>query len=160
MNTNLTCQDIEKLSAEIDGLRDENISLRAEIDKLKDKMDSSKFNLCYIADCNKVSFYTGFTSIESLDASYKFLGPAVNNLTYWNGSKSKISSGTDGYCAEEPLIEAPLHNNHRFSSGTFKSRGFLPQREAPGISSFFRKLLARFTHLPHSCINVLRSDSI
>ena len=34
-----------------------------------------------------------------------------------------------------PFVDAPLYNNHCFSSGILRVSGFLPPREAPGTSS-------------------------
>ena len=36
------------------------------------------------SDDNKIAFYTGFDDYKTLIACFKFLGPAVNSLTYWD----------------------------------------------------------------------------
>jgi len=41
-----------------------------------------------------------------------------------------------------PLVEAALHSSHLFSSGTLRSLGSLPCKEAPGTSAS-RKLIKR-----------------
>ena len=35
----------------------------------------------------RYSFYTGFASHKLFKACYDFLGPAVDNLTYWDSGK-------------------------------------------------------------------------
>lgn len=45
---------------------------------------------------NKVTYYTGYPSLQSLNACYRFLGPAVDNLIYWNGGKSEIKGEFKG----------------------------------------------------------------
>ena len=81
-NCDLTVCDMLMLEAKI-------VHLNFEIEILKSKIASSKFCLNNLAARNKVAYYTGFPSIKSLNACYEYLGPAVNNLTYWNGGKSK-----------------------------------------------------------------------
>lgn len=89
MNTVLTGIDIQSLKAEV-------VHLKHEVDCLKSKVTSSKFCLSNVASRNMVSYYTGFPSIETLNACYEYLGPAVDNLTYWNGGKSKSEDDTKG----------------------------------------------------------------
>ena len=36
-----------------------------------------------------VKFYTGFTSYAVLLAFFQFLGPAINNLTYWHTERKE-----------------------------------------------------------------------
>ena len=48
---------------------------------------SLKFCLHNKAVCNNLSYYIVFTSVETWNACYEYLGPAVRNLTYWNGGK-------------------------------------------------------------------------
>ena len=66
-------------------------SLEAENRTLKLKLVSKKPRYFCLEDIahndSLVRFYTGFDSYETLLAFYDFLGPSVNNLTYW-GSKS------------------------------------------------------------------------
>ena len=80
--TTMTGVNIKLLHTEIRLLRD-------ELKELKLKVDNSKFCLSNIVAQNKVPHYIGFPSAECLNACYEFQGPAVNNLTYWNGSKFK-----------------------------------------------------------------------
>ena len=49
------------------------------------------FRLEHIADDDSlIHFYTGFQSYELLLAFFEFLGPAVDNLTYWGSKKSEM----------------------------------------------------------------------
>lgn len=98
INTDVTVGDMKLLE-------DENVQLRKEIDRLKSKIESQKFSLHNIAARNEVAFYTGFPSLESLNACFEYLGPAVNNLTYWNGGKSRE---TDGKSKGRPRSLLPL----------------------------------------------------
>ena len=50
-------------------------SLKKEVHKLMENIASGD---------GKISFYTGFPNLTTLEACYKFLGPAVNELIYWN----------------------------------------------------------------------------
>ena len=99
MNTDLTGCDILMLKAK-------NVYLNSEIDILKSKIASSKFCLNNLVARNKVAYYTGFPSIESLNVCYEYLGPAVNNLTYWNGGKSESESDNKG--KGRPTVLPPL----------------------------------------------------
>ena len=76
--------DISKLT--------ENVSM------FKQEVLSAKFCLDnYIASSNKkVSFYTGFPSIAPLNACFNYLGPSVNELTYWNPSVSSSDTKSKG----------------------------------------------------------------
>ena len=69
-------------------MEEEISKLKQEVFNLKQEYTLSKFTLSNFTD--KISFYTGFPSYESLMACYKFLGPTVNNLKYWN---SKVEEG-------------------------------------------------------------------
>ena len=86
-------------------LEDKIVDLNNEIDILESKIASSKFCL-NIAAHNKIAYYTGFPSIESLNTYYEYLGLAVYNITYWNGGESKSegdSKGKHGSRALPPL---------------------------------------------------------
>lgn len=83
--TELTVHDITLMERQIS-------EMKQEINDLKTENALLKFTLSNIADNDKkVSFYTGFPSYKALMAFYKFLGPAVYNLTYWN---SKVEEST------------------------------------------------------------------
>lgn len=73
--TDLTAKHIEGMEAEISKLKQEICDLRQET-------ALSKFTLSNVG--HKISFYTGFPDLASLMACYKFLGPSVHNLKYWN----------------------------------------------------------------------------
>ena len=79
-NTDLTGTDMEQLMLD-------NSKLTEEVSILKQEVLAAKFCLDNIANSNKkVSFYTGFPSIASLNACFNYSGPSVNELTYWNPS--------------------------------------------------------------------------
>ena len=81
VNTDITGSDKQ--------LKDEIVKLNNEMKFLKLKVASLKLCLHNKAVCNNVSYYTGFTSVETLNACCEYLGPAVRNVSYWNGGKSK-----------------------------------------------------------------------
>jgi len=59
--------------------------MKQKITGLERESDSLKFTLHNIAHTDKkVAFYTGFPSHAVLMVCFKFLGPAVNELIYWN----------------------------------------------------------------------------
>ena len=63
--------------------------LELENSQLKCKSKVNYFRIEDIQDNDKlITFYTGFVSYMVLIAFFKFLGPVVNNLTYW-GSQNK-----------------------------------------------------------------------
>ena len=78
--TDLTANQIEAMEEEIS-------KLKQEISDLKQANALSKFTLSS-SIANKISFCTGFPDHASLMTCYKFLGPSVYNLKYWN-SKAK-----------------------------------------------------------------------
>ena len=87
-NTELTCEDLDILLKESE-------SLKKEVATLQKQLRSARFSLYNISsDDVKISFYTGFPSYAALEVCYKFLGPAVNNLIYWNGKST--NSGVKG----------------------------------------------------------------
>ena len=60
----------------------ENEQLREKTTKLQKE---KKFSLKSIAGSDqKIAFYTGFPTYNSLKACFSFLGPAVNQLIYWD----------------------------------------------------------------------------
>ena len=44
-----------------------------------------------IFDDKKIQFYAGFASYKMFKACYDFLGPAVDNVTYWDSGKGAES---------------------------------------------------------------------
>ena len=70
-------------------------TLKSEVGKLKTALREAKqapFRIeCASHDDNLISLYTGFPSYDVLLSFYKFLGPAVNTLTYW-GTKRKTQA--------------------------------------------------------------------
>ena len=77
-STELTIVDIKRMDEKIEEMKEQVIELRTENESLK-------FTLANIADNDKrVSFYTGFPMYAALMACFKFLGPVVSELIYWN----------------------------------------------------------------------------
>ena len=63
------------------------VRLSQSISNLEEQLYASKFCLESTSkDNDKVLFYTGFPNYTTLKVCYNYLGPAVDNLTYW-GSK-------------------------------------------------------------------------
>ncbi len=58
--------------------------MSSEHSKLKETFNKKKHS---IRNDTLICFYTGFVSYMVLNAFFEFLGPVVNELTYW-GSKS------------------------------------------------------------------------
>ncbi len=74
------------LTARIEALEAENKQLKAELSASKDAF----FRIETIAtDDSLVRLYTGFASYEILLIFFEFLGPSVNNLTYWGSSDNR-----------------------------------------------------------------------
>ena len=74
------------LLSRIELLEAENTHLRAELQC----QQPSFFRIESIAEDDMlVKFYTGFTSYTILLAFFQFLGPAVNNLTYWDTERKE-----------------------------------------------------------------------
>ena len=68
-------------------------ALESSNEQLSSQLSSQKkyFRLEHIShDDSLVHFYTGFNSYELLITIFQFLGPAVNNLTYWGTKKSTV----------------------------------------------------------------------
>ena len=65
--------------------------LKSQLNKLQGELDEAKrapFRVeCVAHDDTLISLYTGFPSYDVLLSFYKFLGPAVNALTYWGTSR-------------------------------------------------------------------------
>ena len=77
-STDLTIADIKRMEEQIE-------EMKKQLSQLKHENATLKFSLVNIADNDKkVSFYTGFPTYTTLMACFKFLGPAVNQLIYWN----------------------------------------------------------------------------
>lgn len=65
--------------------------LRHVVSGLQNQVLSLKFSINNIAGSDqKVAFYTGFPTFVSLEAFYKFLGPAVDELIYWNSQQKSF----------------------------------------------------------------------
>ena len=61
--------------------------MKPKLTEQKRENESLKFTLDNIACIDKkVPFYTGFPRHVALMACFKFLGPAVNELIYWNSN--------------------------------------------------------------------------
>ena len=88
------CCSTELTIAEIKRMEERIEEMKEQLSELKHENAALKFSLANIADNDKkVSFYTGFPTHAALMACFKFLGPAVNQLIYWN-SKLDDTCGT------------------------------------------------------------------
>jgi len=82
--TEITGDDMQHLEFEIS-------RLRHVVSGLQNQVLSLKFSINNIAGSDqKVAFYTGFPTFVSLEAFYKFLGPAVDELIYWNSQQKSF----------------------------------------------------------------------
>ena len=97
-STELTIADIKCMEERIEEMKE-------ELRKLKHENAALKFSLANIADNDKVSFYTGFPTHAALMACFKFLGPAVNQLIYWN---SKLDDTCETKKKGRPRTLAPI----------------------------------------------------
>ena len=73
------------LLTRIEALESSNRQLNIQLSAQK-----KDFRLEHISHDSLMHFYTGFHSYELLLAFFEFLGPAVNNLTYWGRKKSTL----------------------------------------------------------------------
>ena len=79
------CCSTELTIAEIKRMEEQIEEMKEQLSELKHENAALKFSLTNIADNDKkVSFYTGFPTHAALMACFKFLGPGVNQLIYWN----------------------------------------------------------------------------
>ena len=77
-STDFTIADIKRMEEQIEEMKE-------QLSQLKHENAALKFSLVNIADNDKkVSFYNGFPTYATLMACFKFLGPTVNQLIYWN----------------------------------------------------------------------------
>ena len=70
--------DIKHMEEQIEAMKQKITELERENESLKFTLD----NIAYTD--KKVAFYIGFPSHADLMLCFKFLGPAVNELIYWN----------------------------------------------------------------------------
>ena len=56
-------------------------------------------------DDNKVVFYTGFPSFASPKVCFEFLGPAFDQLVYWNGRRMESDGKNSGPPRNLPPME-------------------------------------------------------
>ena len=67
-----------------DDLQVTMVWLSQTISSLEEQLQALKFCLENISKGDdKISFYTGFSNYSTLKICYNYLGPAVDNLTYW-----------------------------------------------------------------------------
>jgi len=85
-STELTMVDIQGMEKQLE-------EMKQKVAELKRENHSLKFTLDNIACTDKkVSFYTGFPSRAALMVFFKFLGPAVNELIYWNSNLDDVAA--------------------------------------------------------------------
>ena len=90
--TNLVGEDVEVLVKECE-------LLRGDLADCETKLEAAEFQVSSVMyDDKKIHFYTGFPSYKLFKACYDFLGPAVDNLTYWDLGKSaeSVAGGEKG----------------------------------------------------------------
>ena len=88
-----TCMlDVGTQTIEYEALSD----LKAQVCILQSKLSCAQFRLSNFTTDRDVRFYTGFPNYRSLMAFYKFLGPAVNCLSYWDSEISGDVKLTQG----------------------------------------------------------------
>ena len=76
VNTNWNVDEVKEQAQRID-------LLEAEVKQIKTNLEQQKFRLKNIASDDKmVTFYTGFPSYSALLACFRFLGPAVDYLSF------------------------------------------------------------------------------
>ena len=93
VNTDMSMSDLAEIERELNSVKEQLKTSRIEY---VDEVEKQKFGLKSIGeDDANVRFYTGFTSLSVLMVCYNFLGPAVDNLSYWCSSSSK-SAGKEG----------------------------------------------------------------
>ena len=83
------------------------IALQTEIKQMQDALVKSKFGIHTLeGDDSLTRFYTGFPSFGVFSAFYAFLGPSVNQLTYWGTDepKSKNASRTKLHPMDQLLM--------------------------------------------------------
>ena len=85
-NTDLTMADILELENQLCEVKEELSQLKSKCNKLQFRIESIS------NDDNKIRFYTGFSTFPLLLACFNFLGPSVNNLTYWSTGTSEAKS--------------------------------------------------------------------
>ena len=91
VNTDMSMSDLAEIERELNSVKEQLKTSRIEY---VDEVEKQKFGLKSIGeDDANVRFYTGFTSLSVLMVCYNFLGPAVDNLSYWCSSKSAGKEG-------------------------------------------------------------------
>ena len=100
------CCSTELTIAEIKRMEEQIEEMKEQLSELKHENAALKFSLANIADNDKkVSFYTGFPTHAALMACFKFLGPGVNQLIYWN---SKLDDTCETKKKGHPRTLAPI----------------------------------------------------
>lgn len=78
-------QTEDSVLEELTELKSKLAVITKELEMKKEQFKSQILRLSHIKDNDsKVSFYTGFPSNKTLEACFKFLGPAVSQLQYGN----------------------------------------------------------------------------
>ena len=102
-NNSVDMKDVSTLTdvvgEEIEALVEECEILRRDLAVCETKLNAAEFRVSSVMyDDKQIQFYTGFASYKLFKACYDFLGPAVDNLTYWDSSKNaeSIAGGEKG----------------------------------------------------------------
>ena len=66
--------------------------LRRDLADCETKLKAAELWISFvICDDKKIQFYTGIASYKLFKACYDFVGPAVDNLNYWDSGKDAES---------------------------------------------------------------------
>ena len=77
--------EISELKKKINLIEEEKMVLQKKQAELLEQYCFRLSSICN--DDSKIAFYTGFPDYKTFMACFNFLGPAVNNLIYWDSGK-------------------------------------------------------------------------
>ena len=96
-NSDSNKENVEQVDAETQTNDDSQAiikELKEWIMRLEEDTVASKFCIENVAKNDQlITFYTGFSSYESLKACYDYLRPGVSDLQYWGSNNQDISYG-------------------------------------------------------------------
>ena len=113
-NDSVNTKDASTLTAvvgeEIEALVNECELLRRDLADCQSKLKAAELQISsVIYDDKKIQFYTGFATYKLFKACYDFLGPAVENLNYWDSGKDAESvAGGEKRSKGQPRTLSPI----------------------------------------------------